>query len=248
MSNPTPTRLEAWVEQRVPPYRFGLLFVLLVITYVVLAASPSDTTARVVTVVLEGLTLLAALVASRVGRVLFRIAAFVVFGAVVAAVISLAWGASETTTGWFFAVNVLLVGAAPIAIALALYRRPVIDTKTVLGAVCIYLLIGIMFAALFSAIGGISNEPFFAQTDDPGAQTYLYFSFVTQTTVGYGDYTAATNLGRSLASTEALLGQLYLVTVIAVLVSRMTPRGSVAPDGTETPERAADEPQTRGKA
>jgi hypothetical protein len=222
VSNPNPTRLEAWLERRFPPYRFGLLFVLLVVTYVVLAASPSDTTARVVTVALEGFTLLAALLASRVGRVLFRIAAVVVFGAVIAAAISLAWGSSETTTGWFFAVNVLLVGAAPVAIAQALYRRSVIDAKTVLGAVCIYLLIGIMFAALFAAIGGIGAEPFFVQADDPGVQTYLYFSFVTLTTVGYGDFTAATNLGRTLATTEALLGQLYLVTVIAVLVSRMT--------------------------
>jgi voltage-gated potassium channel Kch len=79
-----------------------------------------------------------------------------------------------------------------------------------------------MFAALFAAIGGIGAEPFFVQADDPGVQTYLYFSFVTLTTVGYGDFTAATNLGRTLATTEALLGQLYLVTVIAVLVSRMT--------------------------
>ena len=218
-----PTWIERWLERRVRPYRFGALFVLLIVTYVVMAASPSDGAVRIITVVLEGLTLLAALVASRVGRVLFRIASFVVIGAIVAAVVSLLWGASETTTGWFFAVNVLLVGAAPIAIAHALYHRSVIDTRTVLGAVCIYLLLGIMFAFLYAAIGGIGSEPYFVQTKDPGIQIYLYFSFVTQTTVGYGDYTAATNLGRTLATTEALLGQLYLVTVIAVLVSRMTP-------------------------
>src|SRR5262245_1519378 len=187
-----------------------------------MAATPPDTAMRVITVALEGLTLLAALIASRVGRVLFRIATLVVVGAVVAAAVSLIWGASETTTGWFFAVNVLLVGAAPVAIAHALYRRTVIDTRTVLGAVCIYLLLAIMFAFLYAAIGGIGSDPFFVQTKTPGIQIYLYFSFVTQTTVGYGDYTAATNLGRTLATTEALLGQLYLVTVTAVLVSRMT--------------------------
>ena len=218
-----PTRFEAWLEQRFPPYRFGVVFVLLVATYVVMAASPPNEAARVATVVLEGLTLIATLLAARVGRLLFRIASAVVLGAVVAAIASLAvGGSSESVTGWFFAVNVLLVGAAPIAIGRALYRRPVIDVRTVLGAICIYLLIGIMFAFLYAAIGAIGSAPFFAQTDTPGIQVFLYFSFVTQTTVGYGDYTAATDFGRTLATTEALLGQIYLVTIVAVLVSRMT--------------------------
>lgn len=220
---PRPTRFEAWLESRFPPYRFGVVFVLLVVTYVVMAASPSNEAARIATVVLEGLTLIATLLAARVGRLLFRIAGAVVLGAVVAAVASLAvGGSSEAVTGWFFAINVLLVGAAPLAIARALYRRSVIDVRTVLGAVCIYLLIGIMFAFLYAAIGAIGDDSFFVQTDDPGIQTFLYFSFVTQTTVGYGDFTAASDFGRTLATTEALLGQIYLVTVVAVLVSRMT--------------------------
>ncbi len=49
----------------------------------------------------------------------------------------------------------------------------------------------------------------------------MYFSFVTLTTVGYGDYTAKTNVGHTLSITEALLGQLYLVTVVALLVSKI---------------------------
>lgn len=236
MSAPRPTRFEAWLEARFPPYRFGVVFVLLVATYVVMAASPPNAAARIVTVLLEGLTLIATLLAARVGRLLFRIAGAVVIGAVTAAVVSLVvGGSSESVTGWFFAINVLLVGAAPIAIARALYRRPVIDVRTVLGAVCIYLLIGIMFAFLYASVGAITNEPFFVQTDHPGIQTFLYFSFVTQTTVGYGDYTAASDVGRTLATTEALLGQIYLVTVVAVLVSRMT-------------VLRRDEPKTDGEA
>ena len=49
----------------------------------------------------------------------------------------------------------------------------------------------------------------------------LYFSYVTLATLGYGDYTAAGNLGRALAVLEALMGQLYLVTVVAVVVTRL---------------------------
>ncbi|MFM8304659.1 MAG: potassium channel family protein [Actinomycetota bacterium] len=245
--NSSPTRVEAWLERRFPPYRYGAVFVLLVITYVVVSASPPDISTRVVAVVLEGVTLLVTLVASRVGRLLFRIAVFAVVGAIVAVVVSLLWGSSSTISGWFFAVDVLLVAAAPVAIAHALYRRPVIDIRTVLGAICIYLLIGIMFAFVYATIAALGPGAFFVQTDDPGIQTFLYFSFVTQTTVGYGDYTAASDFGRSIATIEALLGQIYLVTVVAVLVGRMTVihRGSERPDATAPVEDAAPAPAPR---
>ena len=64
----------------------------------------------------------------------------------------------------------------------------------------------------------MGSEPFFVQTSHASTADYLYFSFVTITTVGYGDFTAAEGLGRALASLEALLGQVYLVTVVATIV------------------------------
>jgi voltage-gated potassium channel Kch len=55
----------------------------------------------------------------------------------------------------------------------------------------------------------------------PRSIDFLYFSYVTLTTVGYGDLTAAGDLGRMLAVTEALLGQLYLVTVVALVIGNI---------------------------
>ena len=74
---------------------------------------------------------------------------------------------------------------------------------------------------LTGAVGTIQSDPFFAQQAHATVADYLYFSFVTQTTVGYGDLTAAGGFGRALAVLEALIGQLYLVTVIALLVSNL---------------------------
>jgi hypothetical protein len=70
-------------------------------------------------------------------------------------------------------------------------------------------------------IGTARSAGFFAQHGPVDAVSYLYFSFLTLTTVGYGDLTAGNDLGRMLAVLEALLGQLYLVTIVAVLVANI---------------------------
>ncbi len=62
----------------------------------------------------------------------------------------------------------------------------------------------------------------------------MYFSFAVLTTTGFGDLTAATHVGRSLAVVEMLLGQLYLVTVIGVLVGNFAGRRSRTPPSTST--------------
>ena len=63
---PNATRVEAWLEERLPGYRYGTVLILLAMTFVVMAAGPPDGYTRVTTVVLQGLTLMAALLASRV--------------------------------------------------------------------------------------------------------------------------------------------------------------------------------------
>ena len=102
-----------------------------------------------------------------------------------------------------------------------------------------------MFAFLYAAINGISSGPFFVQTSHATVPDFLYFSYITQTTVGYGDFTAAGDLGRALAVLEALTGQLYLVTIIAVLVSRLSGRNLVSalPADVENVADAATEAQ-----
>jgi hypothetical protein len=70
----------------------------------------------------------------------------------------------------------------------------------------------------------LGSAPFFAQGTDGTLSTRLYFSYVTLATLGYGDYTAAGDFGRTVSVVEAMLGQLYLVTVIALLVGQFSRR------------------------
>jgi hypothetical protein len=119
-------------------------------------------------------------------------------------------------------VTLLLVALAPAAIARGVLidfrERGTVSLHTMFGVLCIYLLVGSLFAFLFGIVDDLASTPFFASGAGANTSDFLYFSFATLTTVGYGDLTAATDLGRSLAIAEALIGQIYLVTVVAVIV------------------------------
>jgi drug/metabolite transporter (DMT)-like permease len=209
------------VRARVAEYHFGLVLALLAITFVFMASGPSGNWVRVVTVVLQGATLLAALVAAEAKPRLVRLAAIVVVVGFVVSLASLFVDSSRTGDGVFFVISALLVGASPVVIARSIIKRGVVDFRTVLAAICIYVLIGMLAAFIFSAMGYIGSSPFFAQQKHASIDIYLYYSFATITTVGYGDFTAAGGLGRAFSVLEALVGQLYLVTVVALLVSNL---------------------------
>ena len=94
-----------------------------------------------------------------------------------------------------------------------------VDLEVVLGALCAYLFIGAYFAFLYDVMANLSKSPFFAQPGADSKLNYLYFSFITLTTTGYGDISPAFGPGRMIAVTEAVIGQLYLVSVVAIVVS-----------------------------
>jgi hypothetical protein len=94
-----------------------------------------------------------------------------------------------------------------------------VDLEVVMGALCAYLFIGGYFAFLYDVMAQLSKSPFFAQPGADSKLNYLYFSFITLTTTGYGDLSPAFGPGRMIAVTEAIIGQLYLVSVVAIVVS-----------------------------
>ncbi len=182
--------IEAFLERHSPGYQYGCVLGLLAMTFIVMAAGPPDGWTRIITVLLQGLTLCAALLASRVSLRLFRLAALISLVSLVAAIGSVVIDNGRNPSGVFYLLNVLLVATVPWVIARALWQRRVIDIRTVLGAVCIYVLLGMLFAFLYAAINALSSGPFFVQTSNATTPDFLYFSYITQTTVGYGDFTA----------------------------------------------------------
>jgi Ion channel len=203
-------------------YRFGIVLILLLLTFVVLMTGSTERWLRPVTVVLTGATLLAALSAADVSLRLRRAAAALVAIAVLGS-LSLLW-LGRPGEGVDGLINAMLVLVAPVAIARSILKRDVIDGRTILASLCIYVLLGMLWAFVYTTIGNLGSGHFFVQQSSPTSADFLYFSFITQLTVGYGDLTAGGNVGRAFAVLEALIGQVYLVTVVAVLVSRLVPR------------------------
>ena len=211
------------IQSRVPGYRFGGVFVLLLLTYVYLAsAPPTGRWVPVVSLALMGATLLACLLASRSGRIAFYAAVIVLAAGFAAAILGL-FGGYETEKAITYGVSALLVLAAPIAIANGVLQRGVVDRRTILAALSIYVLVGMLWAFTELTIQAATSHQFFVQTNKGSTADFLYFSFVTLTTVGYGDLTAAGGFARSLAVLEAMFGQMYLVTVVALLIANLRP-------------------------
>ena len=140
--------------------------------------------------------------------------------------------ALHTGLPWVLAVGTLraaFLGFVAAAILVHLVRTERVTHDTILGDGCVYLLMGLCFQSIFGMIerahpgsfehGGVAGSAL------PGADrlhgrypALVYYSFVTLSTVGYGDFTPTWSLPQALSAAEAILGQLYLAILVASLV------------------------------
>ncbi len=113
----------------------------------------------------------------------------------------------------------LLLLAAVIMVVRRVLAKREVTIQSIYGALSAYLITGLMFASVYTALDHLGETTFFANNQPANTQTFQYFSFTTLTTLGYGDFTAAESGGRSIAVMEALTGQVFLATLVARLVS-----------------------------
>jgi hypothetical protein len=106
-----------------------------------------------------------------------------------------------------------------LAILVKTFQPGEINLQRIEGSIVVYLLMGLIFAFAFQAIYLFAGTSSFNNINAIDLKGFLYFSFTTLTTVGYGDVTPVQPLARSLANFEALIGQLYPAILIARLVS-----------------------------
>ena len=215
--------------------RFGLLLLALIATFFFEGIAGPGDVQRAFGTILVGITLLLALEAGEVRRPVMRVAIALIAAIVVATVFASFSSNSARVEGLTSIANALLIAAAPTSVVLGLLRNirrtRTVTLTVVAGVLCLYLLLGLFFASMYVAIDRLTNHAFFAGGAPATPSNAVYFSFITMTTVGYGDFTAQTNLGHTLSAFEALIGQIYLVTVVAAIVSRLVPvRQADAPE------------------
>ncbi len=202
--------------------RFGWLLLAIIAVFVIQGVGNPGRGLQLIVSVLLATTLLLALGVAEVRpRVIRPVAVLALLLVLLSFVAALRGQANGITVK---IADLLLVTLAPPAIVLGILRtlraRNQVTIEAVFGVLCLYLLLGMFFAFLYGAIGRVDGT-FFAQSVQSTAARCLYFSFATLTTVGYGDITAASNLGHTLSVSEALLGQIYLVTIVSVIVGNL---------------------------
>ena len=205
--------------------RYGLLLTAIVTAFAVQGiATPGAWGQAAVTVLLAG-TLLLALWAADARPKVMRAAVLVAIVVVAFSIVEAANGNIDGAAPRL--ANVLLLILAPPAIVLGVVRslraHHDVTVEAVFGVLCLYILLGMFFAGVYGSIDRLGHQ-FFANGVAATTPHCLYFSFTTLTTVGYGDLTAASNLGHTLSVTEALLGQIYLVTIVSLIVGNLGQR------------------------
>lgn len=199
-----------------PTARYGVLLLVLITTYLLSAFTNGRWISAVQILLFTGVALLALRNSSASPRVVHLAIAIAVASLVIMPVVTLT---SQTGAGIASIWKGLILLFAVAMIVHRVLSSGTVSLQSIYGAVSAYLVIGLMFAAFFTAIGEVSGEDFFAHAETASIQTYQYFSFTTLTTLGYGDFTAASSSGRATAVLEALTGQIFLATLVARLVA-----------------------------
>ncbi len=200
---------------------YGLLFVLVIIDYIVLSVGWTTGTPLILS---TGLIALTAILAFHTSHVRGHFLTAVQVAAVIAFVASIAVTVvgGNPAKGAVFIIGALLILTSPIVVLSRILRHRQVTAETLLGAICVYILLGLVFSYADYAVQLIGGR-FFAQPGTQGAPAFVYYSFITMTTVGYGDLTPSVGLPRTMAVLEALTGQVFLVVLVARLVSMYKP-------------------------
>ena len=214
------TRLEQ-AERIIDAY--GLVLVLILITFVVSMTLPEEGKGgRVLTVAVGGLTTIVALRSSNVRRGRVRLADAVAATSVLVAVLGEVIR-SDVLVGLAFATTAFLLSIAAATILRRVISAIAVDFRTILGAISVFALLGLLFGFAYRALGRLQSGQVFTGVAHPKSSDYLFFSYTTLTTTGYGNLVPASVIAEIVAVLEMLIGQVFLVTLVAGLVSLWRP-------------------------
>jgi hypothetical protein len=201
---------------------FGLVLVLVLLTYVLASTISNRGWPAVLLTIVVGATSVVALTSSHARPIFVRRALMLALLATLFAMVAAITGGRP----WLNAANLIEIGLLAVAMA-AVLRRVVtsdnVSSRTILGAISVYTALGILFTWAYGVIDRIEGGGFFGAAANITGSDFLFFSYTTLTTTGYGDLVPASQVGRMVSGLEMMLGQIFLVTLVAGLVSLWRP-------------------------
>jgi Ion channel len=204
---------------------FGLVLLLVIASYALGSLIPTKGWSAVVIATAVSAAAVAALASSAVGPNVLRYGLLGSFAAVILAVIAALANESAPLAASAL-IEMMLLATAMLAILRAVVSQREVGFRTILGAVSVYVMLGLLFTFLFLAIDRLQTGPFFTSENGPHTGDFLFFSITTLTTTGYGNLVPAAQPGKLFAGLEMLTGQIFVVTFVAGLVSLWRPRGA----------------------
>jgi hypothetical protein len=201
---------------------YATLLALLLANFLLLELIDDPRWGAVASTLLGAVALVVAISDPAAGETITRRHAVTVVGAIaLAPVVLFVNESSLLAITYLLPVALLVTATLPVTVSRVLKHRRV-TSETVLGALCIYVLTGLVFAFLFLAVEEFGVDQFFVQPGPHSQSEYVYFSFVALTTLGFGDLSPTPGLAQAVVVLEALLGQLLLVTLVARFVTLWT--------------------------
>jgi voltage-gated potassium channel Kch len=201
---------------------FGLVLGLVLVTFILTSLVSNEGWGSVLLVAVTGATAIVALTSSHAPPQYVRIALGLSALSVVLAIVG-AIADGEFLLGLSGIVQVTLLGVATISVLIRVITSVEVNARTILGAISVYTALGLLFAFTYETVGRIQDTPFFSGEPHIHHGDYLFFSYTTLTTTGYGDLVPAGQPGEMIATFEMLIGQIFLVTLVAGLVSLWRP-------------------------
>jgi hypothetical protein len=217
---------------------FGLVLLLVLLTYVLASVLSNRSWGAVLLTIVSGATSIVALTSSHARPVFVRRALILAVLAVLLAMISAATGGRH----WLSVANFIEIGLLGVAMGAVLRRVLTADnvsSRTILGAISVYAALGILFTWAYSLIDRLEGGGFFGEGIAAEGSDFLFFSYTTLTTTGYGDLVPAAQVGRMVSGLEMMIGQVFLVTLVAGLVSLWRPGEGLLRRGTKRSGEAA---------
>lgn len=210
-------------------YRYGLVLGLAVVSTAAQMLLHDTPAALLVQSLLMAAMVVTALYAENATRARWRRVGLLVGIAVIGVIAATAAGPSgQSARGIMFGLSGVLAVMGAVIVARGVITGIRVERQvtlhSVMGALTVYLLAGLIFAFVYGVLDEIVSGPVLSNLGPDKHPEEVYFSFITLATVGYGDITPIAPVARMTAVLEALFGQLYLVTIVAVIVSNVGAR------------------------